>query len=514
MVRKRFSSSRNAAPLLVALAAAPLLSAAGGEAPFRYGEDRAPTTLNPVFASTMVDTRMEELFFEGLFTYDRFLNPVPAIAASWEVNEDRTQMTVFLRQGVWHDGKPITSADVVFTYEVLKDDKTKSTAKNLVTDIKSLKATGPTQLTVTFVRPLVQPERALMFKVLPKHAFPKAPPMKARSEFRMKPVGSGPYKFLSWEGTTVEMEANHHKQVGMPKLQARFIPDKKVQLDFLQYDALEAVIRVLPRHRPVIEGMSGKVELLPYESLSWWYLGVNHKHPDLKVLEVRRALAHVLNRDEVRSAHLGDGQTISGPFAPRSPFYNDRVKPYQYDLRAADSLMRKAGYRKSRGVYTRRGRKVRFKLTVNKDWSVYKDVVLDIQTRLRQAGFEVTIDWLDAASWTERVVEKKSFDLTIGAWSFDEASNVDSLFHSDGRHNYFAYKSDRMDQLLEQSKETRDPELFREIYRRVHEHAHNDLPYLFLWSVSSYTAVSAKVTGVDIHPFRYFTWVEDWKWGE
>ncbi|CAN0579786.1 unnamed protein product, partial [Laminaria digitata] len=58
--------------LLVALAAAPLLSAAGGEAPFRYGEDRAPTTLNPVFASTMVDTRMEELFFEGLFTYDRF----------------------------------------------------------------------------------------------------------------------------------------------------------------------------------------------------------------------------------------------------------------------------------------------------------------------------------------------------------------------------------------------------------------------------------------------------------
>lgn len=514
MVRKRFSNRRSAAPVIAALLAAPLLSAAGGEAPFRYGEDRAPTTLNPVFASTMVDTRMEELFFEGLFTYDRFLNPVPAIAASWEINEDRTEMTVFLRQGVWHDGKPITAADVVFTYDVLKSDKTNSTAKNLVADIKSLTLTGPTQVKVNFNRPMVQPERALMFKILPKHAFPNAPPMEARSEFRMNPVGSGPYKFISWEGTTIDMEANHHKQVGLPKLQARFIPDKKVQLDFLQYDALEAVVRVLPRHRPVIEGMSGKVELLPYESLSWWYLGLNHKNPDLATLEVRRALAHVLNRDEVRSAHLGDGQTISGPFAPRSPFYNDRVKPYEYDLRAADALMRKAGYKKVKGVYTKRGHKVRFKLAVNKDWSVYKDVVLDIQTRLRQEGFEVTIDWLDAASWNERVVEKKGFDLTIGAWSFDEASNVDSLFHSDGRHNYFGYASERMDQLLEQSKETRDPELFREIYRRVHEHAHNDLPYLFLWSVSSYTAVSAKVTGVDIHPFRYFTWVEDWKWGE
>lgn len=496
----------------MAIVAAPFLFGAGGET-FRYGEDRAPTTLNPVFASTMVDTRMEELLFEGLFTYDRFLNPVPAIAASWEINEDRTEMTIFLRQGVWHDGKPITAQDVIFSYEVLKDPKTRSSAKNLVVEIKSMAVTGPTKLTVTFVRPLVQPERALMFKILPKHAFPGGV-MKARSDFRMKPVGSGPYKFLSWEGTTVELEANHHQQVGLPKLQARFIPDKKVQLDFLQYDALEAVIRVLPRHRPVIEGMSGKVELMPYESLSWWYLGVNHRHPDLKTLEVRRAIAHVLNRDEVRSAHLGDGQTISGPFAPRSPFYNDRVKPYSHDLRAADALMRKAGYRKSRGTYTKRGRKVRFKLSVNKDWSVYKDVVLDIQTRLRQAGFEVTIDWLDAASWGDRVVKKKKFDLTIGAWSFDEASSVDSLFHSKGEHNYFGYSSERMDQLLAQSKETRDPELFREIYRRVHEHAHNDLPYLFLWSVSSYTAVSAKVTGVDIHPFRYFTWVEDWKWGE
>lgn len=512
MVRRRFNEVP--ARWVVALALAPILSGAGGENPFRYGEDRAPTTLNPVFASTMVDTRMEELFFEGLFTYDRFLNPVPALAASWEANADKTKLTVFLRQGVWHDGKPITAADVLFTYQVLSDAKTRSTAKNMVADIADMKIKGPTQLEVTFKRPLVQPERALMFKVLPKHAFSNAPPMDPRSEFRMRPVGSGPYKFLGWEGTTIEMEANHHKQVGLPKLQARFIPDKKVQLDFLQYDALEAVVRVLPRHRPVIEGMSGKVELLPYESLSWWYLGINHRHPDLKKLEVRRAIAHVLDRDEVRSAHLGDGQTISGPFAPRSPFYNDRVKPYQHDLRAADALMRKAGYRKSRGVYKRRGKKVKLRLAVNKDWSVYKDVVLDLQTRLRQGGFEVTIDWLDAASWTEQVVKKKRFDLSIGAWSFDEASNVYSLFHGAGRHNYFGYASDRMDTLLDQSKETRDPELFREIYRRVHEHAHNDLPYIFLWSVSSYTAVSAKVSGVDIHPFRYFTWVEDWKWGE
>ena len=133
------------------------------------------------------------------------------------------------------------------------------------------------------------------------------------------------------------------------------------------------------------------------------------------------------------------------------------MKPYQYDLRAADALMRKAGYKKTAGVYARNGRKVRLKLAVNKDWTVYKDVVLDIQTRLRQAGFEVDIDWLDAASWADRVVKGGDFDLTIGAWSFDEASNVDSLFESDGRNNFVNYKSERMDSLLKQSQDTRDP---------------------------------------------------------
>ncbi len=512
MVRKRFSSSRNAAPLLVALVAAPVLSAAGGEAPFRYGEDRAPTTLNPVFASTMVDTRMEGLFFEGLFTYDRFLNPTPALAARIDVDKSKTKATVFLRQGVWHDGKPITAEDVVFTVNALKDKKARASAAVYVKEIKSAVVKTPSSVEITFRRAQLQPERALMFKVLPKHKFGEGT-LKRRSEFRLKPVGSGPYKVEKWDGTVLELDQNPHRQVGLPELHAKFIPAKKTQLDMLQYDSLECVVRVLPRHRPVVEGMSEKVALLPYESLSWWYLGLNHKNPHLQKKEVRRALIHALDRDELRRAHLGDGQTISGPFAPRSPFYNDRVKPYPPDRRAVSQLMRKAGYKKSGGVWARGGRKVRLRLTVSKAWGEsYKDVLLDIQSRLKRAGFDVIPEQLEAGAFNQQVRGKRDFDMTLGAWSFDEGSNVYSLFHSKGRQNFFGYSSKRMDSLLVQSQKTRDPELYREIYRRVHEHAHNDLPYLFLWSIHGYSAMSTKVTGVDIHPFRFFTWVEGWKW--
>ena len=350
-----------------------------------------------------------------------------------------------------------------------------------------------------------------MFKVLPRHVV-EGPPLSIKDAFRMKPVGSGPFKFVKWEGTNLELEHNQHRGTGMQKVLARFIPDKKVQLDFLQYDALDAVVRVLPRHRPVIEGMAGKVTLLPYESLSWWYIGINHRHRALRKRAVRRAIARALDRDELRSVHLGAGQTISGPFAPRSPFYNDEVAPHSFDLEAVDRLMSKAGYEKKAGVFTRRGVQLKLRLAINKDWNAYKDVILDLQSRLRSAGFEVELEWYDAATWRDVIRRKRDFDMTIGAWSFDEASDIHDLFHSKGGLNYFGYKSRRMNLLLDQSRKTRDPELYREIQRRVHAHAHRDLPYVFLWSVQSYTAVSSKLTGVDIHPFRYFTWVSEWKW--
>lgn len=493
------------------VAALPFLLGARPGDPFRYAEDRPPSTLNPAFASTMVDTRLEELLFESLFTYDRFLNPVPSLAASWQVNPSRTVVTVFLREALWHDGKPVTASDVAFTIAALQDRRSRSTARVLVKEIKSVSVQGPTQIELRLKRPLAQPERALMFKILPRHLLRKSP-LKRRDRFRVRPVGSGPYRFVDWEGTTLDLEAHHHMQVGLPKMQARFIPDKKVQLDFLQYDGLEAVVRILPRHRPVIEGMAGKIDLLPYESLSWWYLGINHTRPHTKKRAVRKALAYALDRDEIRAAHLGDGQTISGPFAPRSPFYNDSVKPYPVDPKRVTSLMTSAGYRKPRDYWVRGGQRVRLRLAVPKDWKPYEGVTLDIQTRLRRAGFDVSIAQYDSATFAEKVREKRRFDLTIGAWSFDEASSVYGLFHSRGRHNYFGYRSKRMDELLEQSQETRDPELFRAIYHRVHEHAHKDLPYLFLWSVHSYTAISTEVTGVDIHPFRYFTWVKGWSW--
>lgn len=513
-------ASDRAISLLAGLAAisatlaSPAFAQGSGDGAFLYAEDSGPASLNPLFATKMVDTRMAELLFDGLFTYDKLLNPMPALAKSWKVSKLGTKMMITLVDAKWHDGKPVRPEDVVFTVKALKSPSTAATDASTVSFIERAEPRPGNRVELFFSRPVVEPQRRLMFKVMPQHAFPRGPPTRGRADpFRVKPIGTGPYRFEAWEGSTITMAHGKGAKAGIPRLRARFIPKKKAQLDFLQYDALHAIVRVLPKHRPVIEGMAEKVTLLPYESLSWWYLGVNHRHPVLKNVRVRQAMAHALDRDHLRKAHLGEGHTISGPFAPSTSFYNDDVKPYAFKPKLVAKLMQRAGYnKKGKFFVSKHGRNVTLRLAINKEWVGHQDVVIDMQDRLKRAGFDVRLEWYDPAAWKKKIIEQRDFDLTLGAWSFDESSNVYELFHTEGSKNYFGFSEKRMDALLAQSVDTFDPELFKSIYLKVHEKAHTELPYIFLWSVYGYTAISNRVTGVEIHPFRYFTWIDDWKW--
>jgi peptide/nickel transport system substrate-binding protein len=488
------------------------------EATFRYAEDKPPSTLNPMFAHSMVDVRLEELMFDGLFTYDSHLKPKLALAAKCisanDASCDRPSSfaNVTLRQAMWHDGKQVTSADVEFTVKALQDPKTGASEAASVSCIDKVEVKSPTEMKLSFKREQPDPGQCLMFKILPKHKFPATLPVPRAHEFRIRPVGSGAYKLSRWEGTMLEL-SHADPSAQLKVLQARFIPDKKVQLDFLQYDALEAIVKILPNHRSVIEGMGSKVELLPYASQSWWYLGVNHKNPHLAKRSVREALARAIDREDLRKTFLGEGYTISGPFAPVSPYYNDAVLPYGYDLAQSAKIMQQEKYaRGAKGPFAVGNNKVQLRLAVNKDWAQYKDVCLTLQNKLKQAGFDVELDWVEAASWKEKIIDKRDFDLTIGIWSFDDSSDVYPIFHSKGSDNYFGYSNPAMDAMLDESRKTLDPELFRSIYREVHRMAHDDQPSIFLWSVNSYAAISSKVSGVDVHPFRFFTWVRAWKW--
>ncbi len=163
-------------------------------------------TLNPVLND---HAELADLIFSGLMKYDASAKPVVDLAESYTYDADTKTYTFTLKKGVtWHDGKPFTAADVVYTYELLALDKNFiSSVKSNYQDIESV--SSPDAYTVVFV---MKDHNAAMLSyftrgIVPKHLLEGKDV--ATSSFNQKPVGTGRYKFVEWEhaGNRLSLES-------------------------------------------------------------------------------------------------------------------------------------------------------------------------------------------------------------------------------------------------------------------------------------------------------------------
>lgn len=486
------------------------LSATG--APFRYAEDQAPAIVNPVFATTMSEARLNELVFGALYTDNKDLATTPLLAETSELSEDRMEMTISVRQDVrWHDGQQFTAEDVVFTIEALKDEGTLSTESGRVAWIESAELVDVYTLKLRFVQPEARPEDKLFFKILPKHAF-NSTALKRTDSFRSSPVGTGPYqvhRFNDDNSISLQRYERFAGTVKLPEVVMREVSDKNYQAKLLLYESLEALVRVLPRDLAVLQN-NRRVELYPYQTNSWWYLGFNLQRAPYTDPKVRQALAHMVDI-EALLAPVGTGDVLSGPFVKSSPFYNHDVKPWSHSTMQASSLLEEAGYVMEGGTWTRDGQPLELKVYAHKSLESSQEVVINLQSQWQSAGVKVDVDFLDDARWKSMVWKDREFDVILSQWSFDRNEDVREQFHSQGSRNFTGYSSEQVDALLDKAQAATDPQEKKQAMRELHALVRADLPMVFLWTLDSYSAMSTSVRNVVIHPFYFFTWATDWQ---
>lgn len=497
-------------PLVALAALALVVPAAAG--PLRYAEDQAPGIVNPLFGSTMTEARVNELLFQGLYGDNKELATVPLLAASAELSPDKTQMTISLRNDVqWQDGEPFTAADVVFTIQAMQDRGTASTEAGRAAWIKSATALDDQTVSLTFVRPEARPEDKLLFKILPRHKF-AGTTVKRTDEFRQSPIGTGPYvlaKYNEDNSITFNASTNHATAVPIPQLVMREVSDKNYQAKLLLYESLEALVRVLPRDLAMLQN-NRKVELYPYQTNSWWYVGFNNARAPFNDPVVRRALTDMVDV-EALLAPVGTGEILSGPFVKSSPFYNHDVKPNGYDTAAAASLLEGAGWTNGPDGWTKNGQPLSFKITAHQSLESVQEVAINLQSQLQGAGVQVQVEFLDEAAWKSRVWGQRDFDVLLSQWSFDRNEDIREQFHGSGTRNFVSYKNPEVDALLDTARDTLDPYVRKTSLRAVHAKVQADAPMVFLWTLDSYAALSTRVKNVVVHPFYFFTWVNDWQ---
>ncbi|MFT5686889.1 MAG: peptide/nickel transport system substrate-binding protein [Myxococcota bacterium] len=478
----------------------------------RYAEDQSPAIINPLFTTTMSEARIDELIFEGLFTDSKELATTPMLAEAFTLAEDGLSMELSVRQDVqWHDGHRFDAEDVVFTISALKNPATLSTESGRVSWIEAAEQVDTYTVKLTFTEPQARPEDKLFFKILPAHAF-QGTTVKRTDPFRTAPIGTGSFRLDRYNednSITLSRFADHRTGGRIPEIVMREVSDKNYQAKLLVYESLEALVRVLPRDLAVLQNNRG-VELYPYQTNSWWYLGFNQNRAPFNDVAVRQAISSLVDV-EALLAPVGTGDVLSGPFVRSSPYYNHDVQPYGHDPSTAATLLESAGYALEGTRWTKGGQPLSMRISAHKSLESAQEVVINLQSQLQSAGIKVEVDFLDEAAWKSSIWSERDYDVILSQWSFDRNEDVREQFHSRGSRNFTGYTSEAVDALLETARTTRDPQEKKAALRALHAAVHEDAPMVFLWTLDSYSAMSARVKSVVIHPFYYFTWAGDWR---
>ncbi len=448
--------------------------------------------------------------FNSLLKYDKNLDLTGELASSWQVSPDQKTITFKLKPDLkWADGAALTSADVLFTWKLVTDEKTRTPYGSDYKLVANAETPDARTFKVTYSQayaPALGSWAGL--QILPQHLL-KNQDINTTS-FARKPVGSHYYKLENWvNGEHIDLVRNPLATQGQPKIDrlvSRFIPDTAAQFLELIADNID-VMNLNPiqyaRIVPSRAEFNKKIALYKELGNNYTYLGFNLKHKPFDDIRVRQAINYAIDKQEIiDGVLLGLGIPIASPYKPGTRWTNPVLQPYRFDPGLAKSLLKQAGYEDhdGDGILDKDGKPLAFEILTNQNKQREMSAVL-IQRRLKDIGIDVKIRVLEWASFVGRYIKTGEFDVVVLGWSLSLDPDQFSIWHSSqqapGQFNFIGYNNPRVDRLLEQGRTELNAEKRTEIYHEFAQILHEDSPVVYLFAGYGLPAINKRVKGID-----------------
>lgn len=449
-------------------------------------ESADPIILDPAFKTDVISDRICQQIHIGLLSFDDEGSIVPGAASDFSISEDGRTWTFYLRKDIkFHNGRPLTSADVLYSIERIKTGPNVS----FVEYIEEVRAIDDhtVQLRLRYpYLPLLANLACGTCLILPRQGYDP-----------IHPIGAGPYRFARWErNQELILKANDSFFEGRPSID-------------------ELVYRVVGEEQDALnQAQSGKISVMEIQqaeidesgfvchrspSLSTQYLAINlSKDTPFRIKEIRQAMNYIFDKEKyVKVLHRGRGIPAKGVFPPGLSSYNPNLEGYPYDPDKAKFLMNKAGFGQ--------GLSEAYEVDTRDAPAVLERTGF-ICEALGRIGIKTRINAIEWKDLLRKTYSGQSL-LSMRGWVSDNGDPDNflyPLYHSRSwgeSGNITFYKNSEIDKMIETARQIRNFVRRMEYYQAIETKIVEDAPSLFLNHGLNYFIQQRDVFNLRIDPF-------------
>jgi peptide/nickel transport system substrate-binding protein len=510
----------------------------GGEVKIQFN---TPATLNPLFSTAGVDQGVERQVYGALVAMTHALEPQLDLAEAVEISEDARTFTFTLREGlVFSDGEPLTSADVMFTFNRAIDPRTGSVWRGrllaiegaeeydgqTVTEISGLEAPDDRTFRMTLINPdatwLLTLGDFAGFCILPEHAFGDIPPEELQeAPFTLNPgPGAGAFVFdeyLPDQYASLSRNENYDPpKANIDRLYLTILPQSVTALSQLQNGEIDLMPVAIPDMELVEQNPDLTIYSAPSLMLQWMI--PNIQRPAFSDKRVRQAMLYALDRETiVREIFKGNATVVNSPLFGWEWDEGEPagLNPYAFDPDMARQLLSEAGWDGS-------AHQIVMHFIPGDPFT--ETLINIIQQQYRDVGINFELIAVDVPDYTNRLISGAKdgntgdFDLILGSGGVMGGDPnvltryVGTASATPNGFNYAHYSNPRVDELLIQGRGLTDVAERKRVYTELAQILNDEALWIYLWRLNAIYGVNKRVQNFvpPGHPGRNISSAHEW----
>lgn len=475
-----------------------------------YATFSDPLCLIPFMHADSASSDVCDMLYAALLEYDKNLNLSPLVAEAMPtISADGKTITFKIKKGVlWHDGVEMTSADVKFTYDLIRDPAVNSPR---MSDFEIIsKIDTPDKYTAVFT--LKSPSGVLLdaFQnayIVPKHLFEKEDKTKLKSsKYAREPVGNGPFKFVEWKNneriTLERFDKYFDGKPGFDKYIFDINPSQATAM--VKAEKGEANRVFIPESDVARMSKLSNLNVNRYVGNVFDCILWNTKTPFFSDKKVRQAMTHAINKQAIVSGiYKGNGKPAVGSVVPALPFYNKNAKDYKYNIATAKKLLDEAGWKVGKdGIREKNGKKFKITMLTNKGNIMREKMLVEVQRQLKQVGVQVEPRIVEWNTFITQYLETGNFDAYVGGFSTGLDADHRAFYYSDpavGVLNRGSYNNPAADKIMDEIVVTTDMKKQKELMFKLQEMVAEDQPMTFIIYRTQATALNKNVKNSEFY---------------